>query len=107
MTSFDSDKLLDSPIEKYVDSKIRAVSEVTTDDYIPPQLMYKTFEMDEAELPESDTPEVDRLWKEYTKFSNKKDDLKAFGCLEKILVLEPKSYGNQPKTYRMLLNRNN
>ena len=40
MTSFDSDKLLDSPIEDYVDSKSRAVSEVTADDYIQPQLIH-------------------------------------------------------------------
>ena len=92
MTSFDSDKLLDSPIEDYVDSKSRVVSEVTVDDYIQPQLMYKTPEMDETEIQKSDTPEVDRLWKEYTKFSKNDNDLKAFGCLEKILVLDPKSY---------------
>ena len=87
MSLSDSDELLDSPIERYVDTKSSSTLEVTTDEYIQPKLMYKTFVMDEAELPESDTPEVDRLWKEYRKFSNKKDDLKAFGCLEKILKI--------------------
>ena len=36
--------------------------------------------------------QVKKLEKEYDNFLHKEDHLKAFGCLEKILLLEPNSY---------------
>ena len=40
----------------------------------------------------SDNKKAEKLWKEYQKFYKKNDNLKAFSCLEKILLLEPNSY---------------
>ena len=42
--------------------------------------------------PQSDDKRVKKLEKEYEYFLKKNDHLKAFGCLEKILLLEPNSY---------------
>ena len=42
--------------------------------------------------PQSDDKRVKKLEKEYDNFLHKEDHLKAFGCLEKILLLEPNSY---------------
>ena len=61
--------------------------------------------------PQSDDEQVKKLEKEYKKFVDKNDELKAFGCLEKILLLEPNSYFgflregdifHQLKNYRVL-----
>ena len=54
------------------------------------KLEYKTTRTKED--PQSNDEQVKKLEKEYENFTIKKDHLKAFGCLEKILLLEPNSY---------------
>ena len=44
------------------------------------------------EDPQSADEQVKKLEKDYKKFTDKNDELKAFGCLEKILLLQPNSY---------------
>ena len=54
------------------------------------RLEYKTIRS--RKDPQIDDEQVKKLEKEYEYFSKKNDQLKAFGCLEKILLLEPNSY---------------
>ena len=54
------------------------------------KLEYKTIRTKED--PQSNDEQVKKLEKEYKKLIDKNDNLKAYGCLEKILLLEPNSY---------------
>ena len=67
----------------------RLLSEDVTPESLQ-KLEYKTTRIEKD--PQSDDERVKKLEKEYEYFSKKNDQLKAFGCLEKILLLQPNSY---------------
>ena len=90
MSLSDSDELLDSPIERYVDTKSSSTLEVTTDEYIQPQLMYKTFGKNEI------TPNV-REWDDNQIFPI--EVFKKLGKLGLMGVLVPTEYGGSGFSY--------
>ena len=68
-------------------------SRLLSEDVTPESLQileYKTIRSKKD--PQIDDEQVKKLEKEYKKLIDKNDNLKAYGCLEKILLLEPNSY---------------